>query len=389
MNWISEKETVPKGTILDRAYFIYQGVLMTEGQVNQSAKAVREAVLIPAGMPLPEDVIRIRKYRESTQARQQAVSQPVAQIESGLTFRELVKLFMESRKESFKPSTLVDYEAHLENYLLPQFGTRRVVSLRTSDVQSFINLLKTRNAIRGKKVLHPRTIKKIVTTFQSVWTFGRKQEYVVRDICVGVEFPKMPKAKKEFFKPGEAEMIIANTPAKYRIMPILAAESGIRRGEICGLRIEDVMWKESKLRICNNRSLDQDADPKSGHERLVPVSKVVLDLIRDHINDRKSGYVVCTGNGNAIGLRNANRLLDGVTEELNIKRPGLGWHSFRRYRATQLAKAGVPEAHRLQWMGHADVDVDNGYVDTDEEEYQRQMIEKSGTDLSQFITAKK
>ena len=51
----------------------------------------------------------------------------------------------------------------------------------------------------------------------------------------------------------------------------------------------------------------------------------------------------------------------------------------------------MPEAHRLQWMGHADVDVDvdNGYVDTDEEEYQKAMVDKAGTDLSQFITSSK
>ena len=49
----------------------------------------------------------------------------------------------------------------------------------------------------------------------------------------------------------------------------------------------------------------------------------------------------------------------------------------------------MPEAHRLQCMGHADVDVDNGYVDTDEEEYQKAMVDKAGTDLSQFITSSK
>ena len=387
-NWISEKEIVPKGAILDRAYYLYKGVLLTEGQVKQNGKAAREAVVIPAGTPLAEDATRIRKYRASTRARHPVVAEPVQQLESGLTVRELIRLFTESRKEGFKPSTWVDYEAHFENYLLPHFGDRRVVSLRTSDVQSFVNSLKTGKGVKGN-VLHPRTMKKIIVTLQSVWTFGRKQEYVARDICAGVEFPKIPKAKKEFFKPGEAEQVIMSFPAKYRIMAILAAESGIRRGEICGLRIEDVMWKESKLRVCNNRSLDQDADPKSGHERIVPVSSTVLDLINSHIGNRKSGYVVCTGNATAIGLRNANRLLDGILEALKIKRPGLGWHSFRRYRATQLAKAGVPEAHRLQWMGHADVDVENSYVDTDEEEYQRTMLEKAGTDLSQFITATK
>ena len=74
--WVSEKEIVPKGAILNHPYFIYQGVLLTEGQVKQNGKATREAVLIPAGTPLPEDVTRIRKYRESTGNRQRVAAQP-------------------------------------------------------------------------------------------------------------------------------------------------------------------------------------------------------------------------------------------------------------------------------------------------------------------------
>lgn len=376
-NWISEKESVPKGAILDRPYYLYKGALLTEGQVKQNGKAAREATLLPAGTPLPEDATRIRKYREST-ANQQKVNQPV-QAESGLTFRELVRLFMESRKESFKPSTLTDYEGHLDNYLLSFFGDRRIASLKTSNLQLFVNGLKN-----GKASLHPRTIKKIVMTFQSIWTFGRRQEYVARDICAGVEFPKMPKPVKAFFKPGEVEKVITATPDKYKVMVILAAESGIRRGELLGLRVEDIMFKECKLRIRNNRSLDTDTDPKSGHERQMPIASSVVALLSTYLAGRKDRYVFQTKNGTAIGLRNANRILDSVLAEVGIKRPGLGWHSFRRYRATELAKAGVPEAHRLQWMGHADVDVDNGYVDTDEEAFQRQMVEKASSDLSQI-----
>lgn len=88
-----------------------------------------------------------------------------------------------------------------------------------------------------------------------------------------------------------------------------------------------------------------------------------------------------TAAGTAIGLRNASRALDAIFIKAGIQRSGLGWHSFRRFRATSLAKAGVPEAHRLAWMGHADVDMDNIYIDTDEAQYERAMVEKSATGL--------
>jgi integrase len=365
-NWKSEKEVIPQGSILENAYFLYRDELLTEGRIRQYPKAAREAILIPAGMPLPQDAIRIRKYREHVQAPSVAI--PTIQGDCGLTVRELVKLFTDSRKDGFKPSTWVDYEGHFENYILPHFGSKRISALRTSDLQLFVNSLKSK--------LHPRTIKKITVTFQSAWTFARKQEYVARDICTGVEFPKMPRPEKTFFKPGEVDQVIEAAPAKYQLMIILAVQSGIRRGELLGLRVQDIMFKECKLRIRNNRSLDTDSDPKSGHERQMPIPKAVVTMLREYVGNRTDGYVFRTSTGTAIGLRNASRLLDEILDDAGIKRPGLGWHSFRRYRATELAKAGIPEAHRLQWMGHADVDVDNGYVDTDEEAYQQAMIEK-------------
>lgn len=311
-----------------------------------------------------------------------------------MTFRELARLFTESKKGTFKPSTLVDYQAHLDNYLLPVFGNRRVVSLKTSDLQSF------KNDLAGK--LHLRTIRKLLVTFQSIWTFGIDQDCITKNICqrlgkklgfiVG-SHSVIPKAHREFFKPGEVEKVIKAAPEKYKVLVILAAESGLRRGELLGLRVQDIMFKECKLRITNNRSLDEDTTPKGkgpdDPPRQVPVSQTVIDLLRTHLNGRKEGYVFQTSNGTAIGLRNASRLLDTILEDAEIKRAGLGWHSFRRYRATALSKAGVPEGYRLKWMGHADVDVDNLYLDTDEEDFQRRKVQQASTDLSQVYPSGK
>jgi integrase len=146
-------------------------------------------------------------------------------------------------------------------------------------------------------------------------------------------------------------------------------------------RNKTLRTKQARLvRVRNNRSLDTDGTPKSGNERSVPLSKAMMDSLAEHVGgDRKTGYVFATSTGSAIGLRNASRALDAIFVKAGVQRKGLGWHSFRRYRATALAKAGVPEAHRLAWMGHADVDIDNIYIDTDEAEYERAMVEKSAT----------
>jgi integrase len=384
---MSEKETLPKGTLLPVPVFLYQGLIMSAGALKQNRTAERLAVLVPAETPLPTDAIRIRRSRSNGH---QPVVVPVA-APSGLTFRELWKRYSESKLPDLKPSTRQDYEGSLTNYLLPRFADRRIADLRKPEIQDFINQLRTTVGCSAKKtVLSGRTVQKIYVTLQSLLSFARDQEYIPVNICNKLSLPKRVEAEKAFFEHGEVPKLIETVPdGVWKTAIVLASQTGLRRAEIFGLRVGDL--RDGWLTVQNARSFDgQDDTPKSGKKRQTPISKRVADMLRTHLAGRKSGYVFLSKartyykgtpqekviGGGAIGLREASDGLDILLKAAGMKRPGLGWHSFRRYRAEELNRIGVPSLTVMAWLGWADVKTMNRYLNPTEPVYAAQMVEK-------------
>jgi integrase len=231
-------------------------------------------------------------------------------------------------------------------------------------------------------------------TFQSVWSFAKKQGFVERDIVQGVEMPRQLPPKKSFFAPGEIQTLISVASPRWKTPIILGAESGMRRGEIFGLRIRDIDFKSGVIHVRNARALGKDGSPKSGKERTTPVSKAELEMLREHLGTRREGYVFLTPlrtfrnrktgisrpvGGGPVGLSEASLSFDIILKKAGLKRPGLSWHALRRARATALLQAGCSMAHLRSWLGWSDDLTAEGYINVSEATYAAAMVEKAST----------
>lgn len=78
---------------------------------------------------------------------------------------------------------------------------------------------------------------------------------------------------------------VENEPLKWRVYMNLAADSGARRGELCGLWWSDIDWKESTITIRRNLQYTVQAgifetSPKNGKVRVVDIGPETLGLLR-------------------------------------------------------------------------------------------------------------
>ena len=78
---------------------------------------------------------------------------------------------------------------------------------------------------------------------------------------------------------------VKNEPLKWRAYINLAADSGARRGELCGLWWSDIDWKESTITIRRNLQYTAQAgiyetSPKNGKVRVVDIGPETLGLLR-------------------------------------------------------------------------------------------------------------
>jgi integrase len=77
-------------------------------------------------------------------------------------------------------------------------------------------------------------------TLQMMWKSARAWRYVAHDALDGVVLPKGRTPRRFFFTQDEVSRILGKADEPYCTFYWLAAELGLRAGEICGLRLVDI-----------------------------------------------------------------------------------------------------------------------------------------------------
>lgn len=217
----------------------------------------------------------------------------------------------------------------------------------TEEVQMFVSSV--RLSAKTKKNLH--------ATMQMLWKSARAWDYVAHDAVSDVVLPKRHRAARRFFSIEEVQRILAAAPEPYLTFYWLALETGMRAGELCGLRTTDFDWERGLVSVCQSVWRGKFQSPKSENAvRCFALSPRLLAHIADRVKGWKPnerGLLFVTRNGtpwdaNLLVKRKLYPLLDS----LGIERGGL--HAFRHTNSTLMDRLSVPLKVRQQRLGHSD-----------------------------------
>jgi integrase len=155
------------------------------------------------------------------------------------TFAEFAVNWEGKVLNQFEPSTAVNYRVHIRKHLIPFFGRYAMKDMRPELVQSFASTTKT----------SPKTVRNICITLQSMWRSARAWGYVAHSIMEGVVLATPKRVQRFFFTAEEVQLIIAAAKEPHRTFYGLAAETGLRAGELCGLTIHDLDFEKGVLQV--------------------------------------------------------------------------------------------------------------------------------------------
>jgi integrase len=199
----------------------------------------------------------------------------------------------------------------------------------------------------------PKTIRNLWTTVRLSWDVALSQGYVDR-LLAKPKLPKLAKKQPRFFKLDEVAAIIASSQDEQRVFYWLLAESGLRAGEVAGLRLEDVQAD----RITVNQSVwnGQIQTPKSDSGvRVIAVSRQLDELLREQVErQRRRGhaYLFSSANGTPWDMNVfRQRKLRETLKALEI--PQAGFHGFRHFNVSMLDSLRVPLKVIQERLGHA------------------------------------
>ena len=257
-----------------------------------------------------------------------------------LTFSQASTKWENGALELLKPSTRRTVKSQLRKHLRPSLGNIPMDAF-TPDL---VNDMVVKWHMKGLK---RNTIKNFVTTLSLI----RGKEFGKGVI----KYPKQVEAKKEApcFSPETMSAIVAKeNETMYRVFFATAAGTGMRSGELRGLRVGDVDLANTIIHVRRSVWEGKEQSPKTENGyRKVGIDASLIQILKEYIDGRKFGYVFQTSHETSLAGNNiVDRHLWPILDELEIPRCGL--HAFRHGRVSFLVENNVPASIIKQWIGH-------------------------------------
>jgi integrase len=230
--------------------------------------------------------------------------------------------------------------------LKAEFGKKDMRTIDAGDIQRLIAKL-TRD---GRE---PKTIRNLWGTISLMWQAALAQKFVDA-VLPKPKLPKMVRKKPRFYTLEDVGRIIASTTGTQRVLYWLLAETGIRCGELAGLRITDVGLD----RITIEQSVwgGQEQAPKTQNAvRVIAISPQLSELLWKQIGLQKAlgrSLVFTAGNGSPLDMNiERSRRLAPLLESLEL--PKGGYHAFRHFNVSIMDSLRVPLKTIQERIGHS------------------------------------
>ena len=195
---------------------------------------------------------------------------------------DLVSMFLTGWLDGeayLRPSTRASYRAHLTQYLIPAFGSLRLREVTAAGVERFARDL----AARG---LAPGTVRRVLSTLRSALSHAVRMGSIDANPARGIKVPSSRSRTGRTWTPEESAVFLARLGADGPgVLLRLALTTGMRRGELLGLRWSHVDPANGRLRVeCSRVSVagaDVEGPPKSRNgTRTIYLDPVTTGLLR-------------------------------------------------------------------------------------------------------------
>ena len=285
------------------------------------------------------------------------------------TFADIVQLWIAAKEPYVKVSTMSIYETHLKSHMIPAFGPMTAVS--EADVQDFVN----RQLEEG---LNPKTVRDMVMILKMVLRFASKVGGWDNRL-IEVHFPPTKvKTGLPTFTLREHKRLMTyleENPSNYNMGIALCLCTGMRIGEICALKWEDVDLKAGSVRVCKtiqriylhsdrHSQLVVDAPKTTNSFREIPLSRQVVLALRPFKKESKSSWYLITHSPQPPEPRSFRNYFYRLCKELGL--PRIPFHGLRHTFATRCIESKCDYKTVSALLGHASINTTlNFYVHPD------------------------
>jgi integrase len=261
------------------------------------------------------------------------------------TFEAFAEIWERDYLSLSKPATQSGMTSNLKR-LKAAFGKRDMRQIGAGDIQHLISAMDAEG-------LAPKTIHNVWGTASLIWNAALAQKYVDA-MLPKPKLPRRPKTKPRFFTLPEVGKVIASSAAEHRVFYWLAAETGLRAGELAGLKLTDIDGE----RLTVNQSVwhGKEQTPKTDNAlRTLALSPQLAALLWEQIARQKTKgheFLFSASNGSPWDMNvYRHRKMTKLLRSLEIQQAG--FHAFRHFNVSLMDSLRVPLKVIQERIGHA------------------------------------
>ena len=282
--------------------------------------------------------------------------------DSNITLSEwLDKWIKEIMPGSVRPTTLKGCELICRCYIKPYLGDKKIAFITTNDVQKLYVKLKKEGRIKNHPVhghkLSDNVIIKIHGTLHLAMEMAIAKNLIAKNPTEGTTVPKKKKKDLKVLNDSELDKLMQtlNDDKEWGDFFYLELTTGLRRGEICGLKWENFNEEQNKLYIRTNIYRDNgelhEGKPKTNEgERYIILPKATADMLKRRKRISKWIFPNLTTPELPIAPEAAYRKAKLILKSLNL--PNISFHDLRHTFATHAIASGVDAKTLSTILGH-------------------------------------
>ncbi len=318
----------------------------------------------------------------------------------GYTFLEVTKSFLGDKDYGKKVGTTIKgYKMYLNNYILPEFADKKIRNITEDDLNKLYKKMSEKPSKSGKGNLTGTTIKHTHTLIGTIFNYAKFKKWSIYNPTEFVNTPKADSKEREYYdheeityalscldkmvehKNGMSDKILHSQNLRFKTAITILFNTGLRRGELFGLKWCDIKYKRGILQIRRSiTTIDaEEFDPEDIIEDLhngivcktlktessrrdIYVPKVCFDLLGAYKGDQRNCGFPASDNDYVFqnvrtpGIWNPNNLTKEWSffkTTFNLK--DITIHDIRHSHATDLLSMGVPIQDVSRRLGHSDV----------------------------------
>lgn len=283
-----------------------------------------------------------------------------------LTVAALCERWLNQREQAgdLKPTTLRSYRDTVRLYITHTIGKRKLEALTAMHVQGMLDQLRE----EGRT---PQIRRYSLSVLKMALTQALRWNLVGRSVAAGIKPPKVTRPEMRVLTEQEVVRFLeAAKPHRLYVAFLLAVMTGMRRGEILGLKWSDINFEQGFLTVTHNlvdnrgRAILGTPKTEKSRRRLY-LAPEVIGALRDHQLSQQAAaarageawqgqnFVCASEVGTHTDPRNFERMFAVVLGHSKVSR--VRFHDLRHTAASLMFRKGLTAKTVSETLGHTSV----------------------------------